>query len=183
MMEGVTLLVLLAAASLWMVVAHGRLIKAKNEVYDSWAAVEDVLERRDQLIAVLGGLAQGRMGRDERSGVLVARLVQRCREAYGAEAVAQAEDALAAEVADLLHVVALSPGLIADPEAADLPGRIARLGAKVDEVVQVYNDAARRLNVLVVAFPSSMVAKMYGFRRVGYYEPQGASAPQRGEWV
>lgn len=183
MMEGVTLLVLLSAASIWMVVAHARLIRAKNEAYDSWAMVEDVLERRDELIAILGGLAQGRMGRDERSGVRVSRLVQRCREAFGAADVALAEDALAAEVADLLHVAALSPGLLADPEAADLPGRIARLDAKVAETAQAYNEAARCLNVLVTAFPSSMVARMYGFRRVGYYEPQGVGAQQRGEWV
>ncbi|BBD08664.1 LemA family protein [Desulfovibrio ferrophilus] len=183
MIEGVSLLVLLTMVALWMIWAHRGLIKAKGEVYTRWAVVEDVLERRDDLIAALSRAVQGHMGRDAQSGARVERLVKRCREAYGAGDVARAEDELLAEVAELLHVLTLSPGAISDPEAADLPGRIARLDAKADEMAQEYNTAATQLNVLVEAFPSRLAARMYGFGRVDYYEPQKPGTRQRGEWI
>lgn len=183
MIEGASLLAILAGAAVWLLLAHARLIRAKSRVYDTWAETEDALEKRDETIVTLGMMTQGRMGRDQNSGARVARLAARCREAYGAGDVGEAEAALAAEVRELLHVAALSPGMLGDPEAADLPGRISRLDAKAAAAAEAYNVAARELNVLVEAFPSSLAAKIFGFRRVEYFEPEKSSTDGSGTRV
>lgn len=183
MAEGLTLVLVLAAVAVWLLVAHGRLIRAQSGIYDKWAAVEDVLEKRDALIVALGHVAAGRLGRDEKSGARVARLAARCREAYGAHDVARAEQALTAEVADLLHVVALTPGMLGDPEAADLPGRISRLDGKVAQAAAEYNNAARQLNVMIEVFPSRLVARIFGFGRTNYFEREASDANGGGKRV
>lgn len=171
MNQGILLLVLLGAAAVWLIMAHKRLVRAQDALYETWGALEDILERRHHPAVGVARRAQGRLGVAADAGARVERLSERSREAYGPLDVAAAEAALDAELAGLLHAAALG-GDGADHEAAELVARLGTLAVRAGEAAEVYNKAARDMNVLVESFPAGIAARLFGYRRAPYYEPR-----------
>jgi hypothetical protein len=122
MTQAAALVALLAALGVWVLVAHGRLVRAQNRLHDTWGALEDLLERRHDPAVALARRAQGRLGVARDAGARVERLARECRTANGPRAMAEAEAALDAEVAGLLH-------------AATLPDTVAGFDGLVDEAL------------------------------------------------
>lgn len=130
MIAAATLAALLAMLGIWVVIAHGRLVRAQDRIYDAWGVLEDILERRHDPMVALARRAQGRLGVARNAGARVDRLAQRSREAYGPADTARAEAALDAEVAALLHAATLPDARTAATDAAAFDEYVDRARAR-----------------------------------------------------
>ncbi|WP_461208361.1 LemA family protein [Desulfocurvus sp. DL9XJH121] len=182
MSEAALLLALLVGACLWLVLAHKRLVRARCRVYEAWGELEDCLDRRHDPALALARHAQGRAGVAADAVARVERLAERSREVYGAQDKARAEAELDQAIAGLLHTAGLrvrdERGEASDADPDEAVGRLARLAERAERAAGEYNAVARDMNVLVEAFPASIAARMFGFSRIPYYEPE-SSAPGR----
>ncbi len=165
-------------AVLWSVGAYNRLVTLHESIPGAWAQVENVLQRRFDLIPNLVATVKGYAKHEKDLLTEVARL----RSAWGAAKTpgekAQAGGALEGALARLLVVAENYPQLKANEgfmklqdELAGTENRIAVERMRYNEMVQTYNTAVGR-------FPTNFVARFGGFKPNEIYFKMEAAAAQ-----
>lgn len=167
-----------AVLAFWLLGAHNRLVTLRNAIGGAWAQFDAPLQRRsgaiEPLVAALRALLPEERGTLEavataQSQVRAAADALRQRPALGRRAVAlaQAEAALSAALARLQALVENHPQLHAH---ADVSPHVAVLGEAAPRLAfarQLFNDAAQAYNAAVAQFPTSVVARLFGFGAAG----------------
>jgi LemA protein len=183
------LLVVGAVVLLLMMVAFGsynRLVSLDEGVASAWSQVENVYQRRADLIPNLVRTVQGAANfeRQTLEAVIEARARATSVQIAGPEALAdpqalqrfqQAQDALGTALGRLLVTVERYPELKANQnfvqlqdELAGTENRIAVERPRVNEAAPQYNTARRR-------FPTVLVAGLMGFRDKPYFQATAGS--------
>lgn len=177
---GIGLVALLLVVGLVFGGTYNRLVGLQEGVDAAWSQVENVYQRRADLIPNLVNTVKG--SADFERGTLEAVVEARAKvgqmsfpSAPGAEQLAafQAnQDALSSALSRLLVVVERYPELRSTEAFRDLmvqlegaENRIAVERRRFNEVAQTYNTARRR-------FPAVLVAGLMGFEAKAYFESQ-----------
>lgn len=176
-------------AVLWFVSVNNSLVTKEEGVKSAWSQVENVYQRRADLIPNLVNTVKGYASHEKQTleNVIKARnqAVQSTTPTAAADPKAMenfqnAQAGLGSALSRLLVVVERYPDLKANENFKDLQvqlegteNRIAVERRRFNEVVQEFNSYIRR-------FPASLVAGMRGFQARPYFEAQkGAdTAPQ-----
>jgi len=170
---------------------YNSFVSMEETVKQSWAQVENVYQRRADLIPNLVEVVKGyaKHERETLQAVIEARSrvggqiqigpgVLNDPQAFARFQAAQ--DALSSALQRLMVVVERYPELKADQRFADLQSqlegtenRIAVERRRFNQAVQAYNTAIRR-------FPGNIIAGMFGFREKPYFKAQAGAekAPQ-----
>ena len=163
----------------WVKNGYNGLVKDQESVETAWAQVENVYQRRADLIPNLVKTVQGAAEYEKGTleGVIEARSkatsVQVDPTKLTEENIAafqQAQDQLSSALSRLMVVVERYPELKANQNFLELQSqlegtenRIVVERKKFNEVVQKYNTAIRR-------FPNNIFAGMFGFDKKGYFQ-------------
>jgi LemA protein len=175
------LLVALAAIALagfWMLGAYNRLVELRNAIKDAWARVDEALRQRGGALEPLVAALREPLAAEQRAldallaaqhqaaraaGAMAARPV----DAGHAAAWVAAETTLAAAAArvfalldhqgDLRHITQL-PALVATWREGEARLAFAR---------QLFNDAGTGYNAAIALFPTSLLARLFGFAPAG----------------
>ena len=170
---------ILAVIVFWAVGIYNNMVKLDEETQQAWAQVENVYQRRADLIPNLVKTVQGAAEYEKGTleGVIEARSkatsVQVDPTKLTEENIAafqQAQDQLSSALSRLMVVVERYPELKANQNFLELQSqlegtenRIVVERKKFNEVVQKYNTAIRR-------FPNNIFAGMFGFEKKGYFK-------------
>ena len=188
---GVALIVGILVIAMMVGGVYNRLVTLNEAVDSSWAQVENVYQRRADLIPTLVATVKGAADFEQETlqNVTEARSkVGRLSfdEAPNAEqmtAFQAQQDALSSALSRLLVVVERYPELTATQAFRDLQvqlegteNRIAGERRRYNEIAQEYNTARRR-------FPAVLFAGLLGFEEKAYFEAQpGAEEPPKVEF-
>ncbi len=158
---------------------YNQMVNKQEETTKQWANVENVYQRRMDLIPNLVSTVKGyaNFEKETLTQVIEARAkatsVNIKADNLSPEAMAQfqqAQDGLGSALARLMVVVEKYPELKANQSFLELQAtlegtenRIATERRKFNEVVQDYNMYIRR-------FPNNIFAGMFGFEKKGYFE-------------
>jgi LemA protein len=93
----------------------------------------------------------------------------------GVAAQAQAETTLGRALGGLLAVAESYPDLKSSQNFLALQQQLAETEDRIAAGRRFYNGNVRALNTRVEAFPSSLVASVFGFRRADYFEVEDAA--------
>lgn len=170
---------IIAVLVLWAVKIYNNMVRLDEETQQAWAQVENVYQRRADLIPNLVKTVQGAAEYEKGTleGVIEARSkatsVQVDPTKLTEENIAafqQAQDQLSSALSRLMVVVERYPELRANQNFLELQSqlegtenRIVVERKKFNEVVQKYNTAIRR-------FPNNIFAGMFGFDKKGYFQ-------------
>ena len=170
---------ILAVIVFWAVGIYNNMVKLDEETQQAWAQVENVYQRRADLIPNLVKTVQGAAEYEKGTleGVIEARSkatsVQVDPSKLTEENIAafqQAQDQLSSALSRLMVVVERYPELKANQNFLELQAqlegtenRIAVERKKFNEVVQQYNTTIRR-------FPNNIFAGMFNFDKKGYFK-------------
>lgn len=175
------LVALVVVVGIWIAATKNRLVSLQENVKQSWAQVETVLQRRFDLIPNLVNTVKGYAEHEQ--GVL--EEVTRLRSQWGAaktvDEKASAASALEGTLSRLLLVSENYPDLKADQNFRDLQVELSGTENRVAVERGRYNETVRAYNTAVRQFPTSLVAGMLGFSTdSAYFEAaQGAeTAPK-----
>jgi LemA protein len=188
---GVALIVGILVVALMVGGVYNRLVTLNEAVDSAWAQVENVYQRRADLIPNLVATVKGAADFEQetlqnvteaRSKVGQVTFDEAPDAAQLAEFQAQ-QDALSSALSRLLVVVERYPELRATQAFRDLQvqlegteNRIAVERRRYNEVAQEYNTARRR-------FPAVLFAGLMGFEEKAYFEAQpGAEEPPKVEF-
>lgn len=164
--------VLIAAAVIALVAFVGmynKLVSGGENVKASWAQVENVLQRRADLIPNLVNTVKG-YAEHERG---VFEEVTRARSAWTNAATQddkiKAAASMDSAISRLLLVVENYPTLKADSTFLKLQDELAGTENRVAVERMRYNQAVRDYNILLRVFPCNLVANIFGFRQFSEY--------------
>ena len=162
---GVFLTVLLVG-----VAQFNRLVRSRQMAQEGLSGIDVQLKRRADLIPNLIEAVKGYMGHER--GVLekVTELRAQSLQAGSLAEKGQVEGMLSRALGNLFAVAENYPDLKASQNFLDLQKSLADIEEQIQLSRRYYNGAVRNLNILVDSFPSNIVARMFGFTSMEYFE-------------
>ncbi len=181
--------VIVAAAAIWAVSGYNGLVSGEENVKSAWSQVENVYQRRLDLIPNLVATVKGYAEHEQETleGVIEARskatkitvdpdrLTEENIAAYQ-----EAQGEIGAALGRLLAISENYPDLKANQNFSELQAELAGTENRIATERRRYNDAARAYNTMVRRFPRNILASIFGFGQKGYFEAdtEAAEAPK-----
>jgi LemA protein len=163
-------IVIIVAIALWLGLTYNGLISLKNRAKEAWSDIDVQLKRRYDLIPNLVETVKGYASHE--SGVFEKVTEARAR-AMGAGTLkdkAQAENALSETLKSLFAVSENYPQLRASENFQKLQDELTDTENKVQAARRFYNGNARDLNIKIESVPSNIVASLFGFKKLDFFE-------------
>ena len=154
-----------------VVTSYNRFVRQRNLVQESWRQIDVELTRRHDLIPNLVETVKGYAAHER---TVLTNVVEARNAAVAAAgnvpAQAAAETALSGSLRGLLAVAESYPDLKAAGPFQQLQAQLAETEDRIAAGRRFYNGNVRALNTRVEAFPSSLVASTFGFKKADYFE-------------
>jgi len=150
--------------------AYNGLVKQEEGVKTAWSQVENVYQRRADLIPNLVETVKGYAGHEREVFEHVAEARSRAAGTQGVADRAGAENQVTAGLRQLFAVVENYPDLKANTNFLALQEELSATESKIAYARQFYNDQVMRLNTSTQSFPSNLLAKAFGFREREFFE-------------
>jgi LemA protein len=152
------------------VVLFNRLVSIRNRVDNGWSQIDVQLRRRYDLIPNLVEAVRGYATHERELFERVTEARARAAAAEGLDDRASAENQVTARVHQLMAVVEAYPDLKADDNFLALQEELVGTEGRIAYARQFYNDQVMRLNTAIQSFPSSLVARAFGFAERRFFE-------------
>lgn len=150
---------------------YNRLVSIRQHVRDSWAGVDVELKRRYDLIPNLVEVVRGYATHEQQVLAEVTRLRARAADQpANPTARGETEGALELGVARLLGVAEAYPDLKADAHFLALQGELVNTEDRIAAARRFFNGNVRELNELCQSFPTNVLANLFGFEPMGYFQ-------------
>jgi LemA protein len=162
--------VLAAAVLLAAVTTYNRLVGAQERVDAGWSQVDNVLQRRADLVPNLVETVRGYAGEEREVFTAVAEARGRLLAARGPAEAATADQQVTASLGRLLALAEAYPTLRASENFARLQDELAGTENRIAVERMRYNEVARAYNAAIRRFPTRLVATVLGFDRREYFE-------------
>lgn len=185
----IAILCVLAVVVLWGVGVYNDLVSGQEDVEAAWAQVENQYQRRADLVPNLVATVKGYAKHEQETlnQVVEARAkatsitvdpTNATPEQLAAFQSAQGE--LTQALGRLLAVAENYPDLKANQNFLDLQQQLEGTENRITVARQLFNDSARAYNKQIRQFPSSIIARLFGFEKKAYFEaePGANKAPK-----
>lgn len=183
MKKSVKVLLIIAAVVLvlfiWVKNTYNSLVSGDEAVKSAWSQVENVYQRRADLIPNLVATVKGYASHE--SSTLQAVVDARAKATginvdasnLSEEQIAafqKAQGELGSALSRLLAVSEAYPELKANENFKELQAQLEGTENRIAVERKNYNEAAKRYNVKVRSFPTNLIAGVFGFGQKGYFQ-------------
>ena len=180
----IIIVVVVLAIYAWIKGAYNGMVQRQENVEAQWAQVENVYQRRADLIPNLVATVKGYAAHEE--GTLTAVIEARAKATsitvdpseLDPEDIAKfqaAQDQLSGALSRLLVSVEQYPDLKANENFLALQSQLEGTENRITVERQKFNDAARGYNQYIRMFPRNIIANMFDFEKVGYFKAQAGA--------
>ena len=170
------ILIIAAAIVLWLIFTYNGLIVLRNRTKEAWADIDVQLKRRYDLIPNLVETVRGYASHERELFEKVTEARSRAMGAGSLKDKAQAEDALSNTLKTLFAVAENYPQLRASENFQKLQDELTDTEDKIQAARRFYNGNVRDLNIKIESFPASIIASMFGFKKMEFFELQEVAA-------
>ena len=171
--------VVLVAGFIWVKNTYNSLVSSSEEVSAAWAQVENVYQRRADLIPNLVATVKGYA--EHESETLAAVVEARSKatsvtispEELNEESIAAfqaAQNNLSGALGRLIAIAENYPELKASQNFSELQAQLEGTENRISVERQKFNDMALAYNKQVKMFPSNIVASIFGMEQKGYFK-------------
>jgi len=183
------ILIIVVLIGLWLIRIYNSLVTADENVSTAWSQVENVYQRRLDLIPNLVNTVQGAADfeRNTLNEVIQARAAASSINLDAANlneanlaAFQQAQDGLGQALSRLMVVVERYPELKANQNFRDLQSQLEGTENRIAVERNRFNEAVRIYNTSIRRFPKNVIAGTFGFEARAYFqaEENAQKAPQ-----
>lgn len=183
MKKGTVILLVAAAVVLaiffWIKNSYNGLVTGEEGVKASWSQVENVYQRRADLIPNLVATVKGYASHESETleNVVAARakatqitIDPEKLDANGIAKFQAAQGELSQAIGRLMMLRESYPELKANQNFVELQAQLEGTENRISTERKKYNDTARSYNTMVRSFPKNIIASMFGFETKGYFE-------------
>ncbi len=173
----------------WGTRIYNNLVSLEEKVSAQWAQVENVYQRRADLIPNLVNTVKGYAEHEQETFTRVTEARAKASSItidpknLTPEAIQQFEQAqgeLSSALSRLLVTVEQYPELKANQNFLELQAQLEGTENRITVERQKFNDTAREFNTYIRQFPRNLFASIFGFNRKAYFEskPGADEAPK-----
>ncbi len=166
--------VVLLLAIIVVAAMYNGLVRMRNYVKNAWAQIDVQLKRRHDLIPNLVETAKGYMKFEQETLEKVIKARANAMSAQGVAATAQAENQLSGTLKSLFALVENYPELKANQNMLQLQEELTTTENRISFARQHYNDCTMSYNTAVQVFPRNIIAGMFGFKDIEFFEAPAA---------
>ncbi len=159
-----------AIAALWVMSTYNGFIRQKALVDEGWSGIDVQLKRRYDLVPNLVAVVK-QYSVHERD--VLENVTKMRTAAMGAQTIdqkAEAEKGLTGALKTLFAVAENYPDLKANQNFADLQKELSMLENDIQLARRYYNGTARNYNIFVRSFPANLLASIFSFEPVSFFE-------------
>ncbi len=163
---------------------YNRMVELREGVDAQWAQVENVYQRRADLIPNLVNTVKGYAAHEQETleGVVEARSkatgINLSVDELNDESLRQfqeAQDGLSSALSRLMVVVEQYPDLKANQNFLDLQAQLEGTENRIAVERNRFNEATRVYNTYITKFPQVIIASLFKFERKPYFEAQAGA--------
>lgn len=164
-----------AALLIAPVLSHNRFVDQRNLIENSWSNIDTELRRRYELIPNLVETVKGYAAHERAVFEAVTSARSQAEAEHGTPAEqAATERPLVSALRRLLAVAESYPELQASSNFLSLQQELTSTEDRIQAARRLYNANVRDFNTRVESFPSSLVARMFNFRRAQFFNVDAA---------
>lgn len=167
---------------------YNAFVTAEEEVNKAWSQVENVYQRRadlvPQLVSTVKGAAEFEKSTFEavteaRAQASSIKLDPSQMTEADLQQFQQAQDNLSKSLGKLMVTVEKYPDLKATANFKDLQAQLEGTENRIAVERKKFNEAAQNYNTMIRRFPKNLLAKIYGFEKRPYFQasPEASQAP------
>ena len=163
----------------WFIGKYNGLVNKEENVNSKWAQVENVYQRRADLIPNLVATVKGYAEHEQQvlTDVIAAR-AKATSVNFNADNMTEenikafqaAQDQLSGALSRLLVTVEKYPDLKANQNFMELQAQLEGTENRINEARRKFNNVAKEYNTAIRRFPKSILAGMFGFDKRAYFE-------------
>ncbi len=188
MKKGLTGIIIVAAivlgAFIWVKNGYNKMVVSDENVQAAWSQVENVYQRRADLIPNLVATVKGYAAHEAQTleNVVAARAkatqVTVDPSDITPEALAKynaAQGELSAALGKLLMITENYPDLKANQNFLELQAQLEGTENRISTERMKFNETAKGYNTLIRTFPNNILASVFNFEKKGYFEAQAGA--------
>ena len=187
MKKGIVVLIIVAVVVIglfsWVKGIYNGMVKADEGVQAAWSQVENVYQRRADLIPNLVETVKGYASHEEGVFAKVTEARAGLMNANTVSDMADANNQLTQSLKSLFAVAEAYPELKASENFQNLQNQLSDTEDKIAYSRQFYNDTVLMYNNKCETFPGNIFAGMFGFKTADFFNaPEGAAQAPRVEF-
>ena len=164
----------------WCVARYNGLVTLNEDIDKGWSQVQNVLQRRSDLIPNLVETVKGYAAHEKEVFERVADARARLAGAANPAEAAAANAGLTSALSRLLAIAEAYPDLKANENFIRLQDELAGTENRIANERRTYNELVRNYNVSLKRFPVNLFAGGFGFKERDYFEASsGAQEPPK----
>lgn len=176
--------VVVAILTIWMISAYNGMVSAEEGVSSAWSQVENVYQRRADLIPNLVNTVKGYAAHETNTFTEIVNARAKATQItvdpsnLSPEEIAKFNDAqgeLGTALGKLLAITEAYPDLKANQNFLELQAQLEGTENRIATERKKFNESAMGYNTLIRRFPNSIIASIFGFEKKGYFEAQAGA--------
>ena len=186
-MKKTTIIIILSAVAvvmLWGVTAYNGIITAEENVESKWGNVQNVYQRRADLIPNLVATVKGYATHEKTTLEEVTNARAKATQMTvkvddltpeKLQEFQQAQGAVSSALGRLLAIAENYPDLKANQNFLELQAQLEGTENRINVERKNFNEAAKAYNTKIRRFPTSILAGIFGFDKKPYFEAEAGS--------
>ena len=154
----------------YIISINNSLINSRNKVLNKFSAIDVVVKRRVDLVPELVNIVKGYTKHEENTFKEITKIRSSAVKAETINDKVNSDIKLSKEVNNLLVLSENYPELKSNTNFLKLQEELVNCEDKIAYARDFYNESVMRYNNMVESFPSSIVAKVFGYKKFDYYK-------------
>jgi LemA protein len=163
-------LAVLVAFVLYLIFKYNGFVSLKNRTQEAWADIDVQLKRRYDLIPNLVNTVKGYATHESTAFEKVTEARSRAMQAGTLTEKGEAENVLSGTLKSLFAISEAYPELKANTNFMELQKELSDTENKIMASRRFYNGNVRDFNTGVEMFPGNLIAKMFNFKVLEFFE-------------
>lgn len=170
---------IIVALALYLIFKYNGFIILRTRTEEAWADIDVQLKRRYDLIPNLVNTVKGYATHESGAFERVTEARSRAMQAGTPAEKGDAENALSGTLKSLFAISESYPELKANTNFLQLQNELADTENKVQASRRFYNGNVRELNTSVDQFPGNLIAKMFKFTKMEFFQLEESSVEKQ----
>lgn len=171
----ITIIAVIVIGLIMIVPTYNRLATSRENVNQAYAQVQNVVQRRADLIPNLVSTVKGYTDHESETLTKVTNARAGIQNAEGPQELAEANEELTRAIGDINVVVEAYPELKADTQFVQLMDELAGTENRISTERKNYNEAVQSYNTDIKRFPTNLIAKFTGYDPAEYFQADASA--------
>jgi len=163
-------LAIIVAVVLYLIVKYNGFIVLKTRAQEAWADIDVQLKRRYDLIPNLVSAVKGYATHESSAFEKVSEARSKAMQAATPTEKGEAENVLSGTLKSLFAISEAYPELKANTNFLQLQSELSDTENKIQASRRFYNGNVRELNTSIDKFPGNMIARMFKFIKMDFFQ-------------